>query len=69
MSAAMSRRPCCRLAEKGVRNTEINQHDVAIINKILQSGKDVVIRQSPNGISILSQKTELKKRKDAPKTE
>ncbi len=48
---------------------ELNAHDFKVVNDILKSGKDVVIRQSPNGVSILSQKTELKKRKDAPKAE
>lgn len=45
----------------------LNTHDLKIMNEIIRSGKDVVIRQSPHGISILAQKTDLRKRKETPK--
>lgn len=46
---------------------ELNMHDLKVLNEILKAGKDVIIRKTSSGISILSQKTELKKRKDFPK--
>ena len=48
---------------------ELTHNDLKVMNEILKSGKDVVVRHSPNGISILSQKMELRKRKDKQKTE
>ena len=45
----------------------LNKHDYRIVDEILRSGKDVIIRRTSSGISILAQKTDLKKKKEFSK--